>query len=114
MFDVVFIALFISHLTPEQQFDFVNQYVEQNTEYKYFYHVQDTKVFQRTMIGDCSDKALLKCTILRKNKIPCGEVYGYSYNEYGEPQLHAWIKVKINGTWVSSEPNLLPIGSGIS
>ena len=113
MFDLVFLALFISNLTPEQQFSVIDAYVEENTKYQYFYYLRNPKDYYKTMQGDCSDKARLKCDVLRKNKIPCGEVYGYQYGTTYKDGLHAWINVKLNGKWVSSEPMSRAIGAGI-
>lgn len=107
MIDLLYITMLIANMTPTDSVATVDWYIERNTNYTFFYWARNPKDYLKDSRGDCTDKALLKCAILRKKHIPCATVWGYNENNIS----HAWYKVKLNNTWVSSEPKLVVRGN---
>jgi transglutaminase-like putative cysteine protease len=91
----------------------IENYVESNIEYEFHWHPQGVYKTLRTMKGDCTDKALLKCYYARKEGLKCRTVHGYVDNKV----KHDWVEYKINNSWQSNECdyyiNCKKVGAGI-
>lgn len=106
MLDMLYLMMIVQNLTPNETVQVIDWYIETNTQYKFYYHAQKQSVFLNTSIGDCTDKAILKCNTLNKLKIPCRLVHGYAYNIRKSEYKHDFYQYKINNKWYSSEPNI--------
>jgi hypothetical protein len=76
----------------------IENYVESNIAYEFNWHPQTVSKTLRTMKGDCTDKALLKCYYARKEGLRCRTVHGYA-----DGTKHDWAEYKINREWISNE-----------
>lgn len=76
----------------------IESYVEENIAYEFNWHPQTVSKTLRTMKGDCTDKAQLKCYLARKENIKCRTVHGYADGE-----KHDWAEFRINKEWISNE-----------
>lgn len=113
MIDLIYLALLLHNISnDEYKFNLVDAYIESQTNYTYYYWARPQLAYLNDSKGDCTDKALLKCAILRKEGIPCGAVTGYKHNIQRPENKHAWILARINDTWISSEPKLKPLWAG--
>jgi transglutaminase-like putative cysteine protease len=113
MIELAYILLAIQNMTPNDSFHFVDQYVESNIEYKFYYKPHSVRWILKHGRGDCTDKAILKCYILKKAGIPCKTVHGYAHNIRMDEFKHDFIQVKINKQWQSSEPYTNITGYGV-
>jgi transglutaminase/protease-like cytokinesis protein 3 len=116
MLDLIYLMAMLSTFNVSDQYYhldtvlYTDLYIESETIHTPYYWARNQKDYLKDSKGDCTDKALLKCHVLRKKGIPCSTVWGYAMKDnisYG----HAWYLYKINGTWQSSEPNLTVRGN---
>lgn len=95
------------HLAHDDKLDSVmeiNNWVQRNINYSFYWFPRGYDKTWKTMKGDCTDRAELKCMMLNYIRIPCRTVHGYSYYfEDSDPVLHDWYEVKLNNTWTSFE-----------
>ena len=103
MIELLYIMTILNISDDYNAFLEVNYYVEQTIQYQYFKRPQKLDKILKTGIGDCTDKAILKCHLLKQRGINCRIVAGYVWETKSKRVKHDFIQAKINGTWVSSE-----------
>lgn len=109
---MIFLLAYVHNMSQADAFTNVTAYIENNTQYQYFYKQQPLKYFLKTSIGDCTEKANAICYALIQSGIECRQVHGYKYNIKIKKYRHDFVQAKINGTWVSSEPQTEIVGRG--
>lgn len=97
----------------------IDGFVEAFTNHTFYWNPRNQCQYWRDHIGDCTDKALLKVTMLESLGIETRLVHGYSINFYPEIYfvLHDWFEFKYMGTWYTFEyqrfPLLKKVGRGV-
>jgi transglutaminase-like putative cysteine protease len=99
MIELLYIMAIMNQSTDYNAFLWADYWVENNIKYRYFKHPQKLDKILKTGVGDCTDKAILKCHLLKQRGINCRLVAG-RVNHI----KHDFIQANINGTWISSEP----------
>jgi hypothetical protein len=69
----------------------INNWVENNIKYEVYYHPRGVELTWKTMIGDCTDKSMIKKQMLDYHNITNRIVHGY-VNDY---EKHDWNEVDL-------------------
>ena len=90
----------------------INNYVEDNINYKFYWFPRGIYQTWNTKEGDCTDIAMLKCYFLEKLNYQCRLVHGIADGE-----LHDWYEVRLDNKWQTTETKyyykLKKIGYGV-
>jgi len=87
-------------------------YVQENMNYKFYWHKQPLKQIWISMEGDCTDSSTLIKYMLKENNIKTYYVHGYCYVEE-EKYKHDWLEYKGNTIDIHYCDKLVKHGRGI-
>ena len=97
-------ALELKGVTVNKTVAKIDTYVEDTVKYKFYYYGNGLSYTWTMKEGDCTDKAVLKCAMLKYDKIDCRLVHGYvKTSEDSRKVKHDWIEWKDGKNWVSDE-----------
>jgi transglutaminase-like putative cysteine protease len=101
--DIKKTAFYLKGVTVNKTVANIDRYVESVIEYKFYYYQRGLTKTWSDKKGDCTDKAMLKCEMLKTLKVPCREVHGYVKIGEEYKTKHDWIEWKDGKNWVSDE-----------
>lgn len=80
MIDLAALSFMLFNATPQMQVMMIDAFVEREVRWQYFRRPRRTELVITQQLGDCTDKAILKCNLLEQQNISCDLVHGWAWS----------------------------------